>query len=121
MNAKQVNKKTIERMNKRIELLRGLNGTLYMNLSNDMEEAIVQNADPSYHGSEAMDTAIRSAHVWNSSGRRVLSNIFAPMFANYRQYGCGGMPIAKLVEVRENNEQDMIDHISDAFHHPEKY
>lgn len=82
-------------------------GNLYPTLTRDVQEAINRNADPSYAGSEALSIALESAQSWQHQSGRHLLDIESTLLANYRQYGCGGMPITILVDLVETDMETM--------------
>jgi len=104
------------KMRQRKELFTAQNPTMYRDYSLTMRKAINENADESYTNSPAKDKALASADKWNHSATLHLMRVMTLFYANYRQYGCGGLPISKLVVVTEANRQTMKDRTSKAFH-----
>ena len=76
-------------------------GNVYQRLTQDVQAAIERNADPSYSGSPAKQDAIDSCYQWQHQDGFHKLDVMAPLFANYRQYGCGGIPIAILVDMTQ--------------------
>lgn len=109
-----------KRMELRADILRGKKGLLYNpQISGDMQDAINNNADPSYRGSPAKDIALKSAQTWQHMSNRHILRIVSLLFANYRQYGCGGVTIAALVKVLENDKKKMRRHFAQVLHNPQ--
>ena len=81
-----------------------------------MATAICQNAASVYAKSPARDAAIDSAQTWTHGGTLHVNQITSTDYANYKQYGCGGLKITTLVTVDESDKDNMRDHISKAFH-----
>lgn len=82
-------------------------GALYPHLTRDMRFAINTNADASYQGSPAKEIALQSAQNWVHKPQHHQLDIFSTDYANYRQYGCGGLKIAILVDTTETDLQRM--------------
>jgi len=107
----------IKRMRNRRSVLRGTRGKLYKpDLTEDVQEAIRQNHDASYTGSDALNPALQSAYNWIHSTTMHRLFILSYMWANYRQYGCGGIAIAKLVTFTEYNIRQMRDRLARVLH-----
>ena len=94
-----------------MEVLENKRGNVYPLLTQDMQEAIRRNADPCYASSPALTMAIESAEHWKHSEGRHLLDIYSTDYANYRQYGCGGLPITILVDVTAAEMDTMTEHI----------
>lgn len=106
-----------KRMETRAKVLRAQQGTLYRpDVSGIMQSAIDKNADKSYTNSPAKKIAEKSADSWQHSLERHLLRIMSTAYANYRQYGCGGLPITILVAVSEAERQQMRQRFADVLH-----
>jgi hypothetical protein len=106
-----------KRLKERAQILQGTRGTLYRpDLTDEMQQAIDRNSDSSYASSPAKDVAKRSANNWQHSTKIHILNILAPTFANYRQYQCGGVPLAVLVEVGGYGRQQMRERFFKVLH-----
>ena len=90
-------------------VLEGTRGRFYPNQSKLIKKAIEQNADSSYQNSPAKEMVLKSAETWEHSGKLHTNNIMSTDYANYRQYGCGGIDIALLVDITEANQQEMLE------------
>ena len=92
-----------------IQTLEGQRGQFYPHQSARIKAAIEGNADQSYNQSPAKETAKQSADKWiHERHKRHRCKIMAPLFANYRQYGCGGIKIAELVRFTATDIKDML-------------
>ncbi len=89
-------------------VLAGARGQFYPKQSKIIKKAIEQNADSSYQNSPAKEMALKSADSWEHTGKIHRNRIMSTDYANYRQYGCGGIKIAVLVEINEANQQEMM-------------
>lgn len=89
-------------------ILAGTRGQFYPKQSKIIKKAIEQNADPSYQNSPAKEMAIKSADTWEHSGKTHRNRIMSTLYANYRQYGCGGLKITLLVDITESNQKEML-------------
>jgi hypothetical protein len=105
-------------MRHRAAAFRGQRGTLYPQLSTVMKAAIRDNADKSYRKSPAKDIAIKSADNWKHADPLHLLGIISTCYANFRQYGCGGLPIHKLVVVSDKEIKEMEQIFSKTFRNP---
>jgi hypothetical protein len=109
--------KSIQNMQTRVNNFRGNPAALYNGISQDMLAAIDSNADQSYTDkSPAKRAAKNSVNNWTHSEEKHTLNIDSKMYANYRQYGCGGLTIAKLVEVLQTDIDKMKTRFEGAFH-----
>jgi hypothetical protein len=86
-------------------------GRLYSQLTADVQNAIVMNADPVYSQSPAKALALRSCSRWQHNPGNHVLNIESLDYANYKQYGCGGLAITTLVEITPAQQDIMADHI----------
>jgi hypothetical protein len=100
-------KEARKRMQFRSRAIRGLEPVIYYRLSLNMQKAIDENADISYTQSPAKDMALKSALKWVRKGALHSLRIMSTLYANYRQYGCGGIPIKKLVILLPHNIDEM--------------
>ena len=89
-------------------ILSGLRGNFYEHQSKIIQEEIENNCDASYINSPAKDMAVQSAAEWMHLTRLHKNKIYSHRFANYRQYGCGGLPIALLVYISENGKRKLM-------------
>jgi len=108
-------KEAAANMKKRARNLRGQAGTLYPDLSTIMQSAIENNSDDSYTGSPALTMAIKSAKKWIHQPLWHLLKIISTLYANYRQYGCGGIAIVILVKVLPGDRKKMEAAFQKAF------
>lgn len=109
-----------KRMDLRAKLLQGRIGRVYSpEITQDMQEAIRGNADSSYGGSPAVLMAIASANRWIHQDPYHFLNIMSTAYANYRQYGCGGLPITPLVVVTEKDRAEMRNVFAEVLSNPE--
>jgi hypothetical protein len=76
-------------------------GNVYQRLTQDVQAAINRNADASYDSSPAKQEALESCHRWQHQDGLHKLDVMAPLFANYRQYGCGGIPKAILCDMTQ--------------------
>lgn len=91
------------------DVLMGKTGRLYERQDQLIKKAIITNADKSYDNSPAKEVALESVNQpWEHTGTRHTKNIMAPRFANYRQYGCGGLKIAELMRFTPTDIQAML-------------
>ena len=90
-------------------ILAGTRGQFYPKQSKIIKKAIEQNADSSYQNSPAKEIALQSADTWEHTGRKHINQIMSTDYANYRQYGCGGIKIALLIEITDANSQEMLE------------
>lgn len=110
----------INRMKQRSKLFQGRGGRLYKPaISNEVAQAIKANADGSYEGSPAKSIAIKSVTNWTHESPNHVLPIMSTDYANYRQYGCGGIPIVKLVIITEADRDRIRKHFSQAFQEPD--
>jgi hypothetical protein len=112
-------KEAAARMALRADILTNRRGRLYDELSQNMQDAIRNNHDSSYNGSKAVTVAVQSAQNWQHATKRHINNIMAPTYANYRQYGCGDLAIAILVQVTEHDNQENKKEFAKVLHNPE--
>lgn len=74
---------------------------IHSEVSAMMANAIRTNADPSYNKSHVKAATAKTAKNWNVGGSVHMLKILSAAYANYRQYGCGGLEIKKLVVVTQ--------------------
>lgn len=101
-------KETREYFQKSADILAGTRGQFYQRQSAIIKTAINENYDKSYANSPAKEIALQSADTWTHAGRNHQNNIYSTDYANYRQYGCGGIKIAILVKFTEADSQRML-------------
>jgi hypothetical protein len=80
--------------------------------------AISNNADPVYDKSPAKVAALKSADNWSVSGSLHMLKILSLAYANYKQYGCAGLEIKKLVVVNPSNVAEGRQAFEEAFLNP---
>lgn len=96
-------------LSRKADILEGRQGHFYSNQSRMIKIIIVSNADPSYQNSPAKTECLESANPpWSHELGIHQKDIMAPLFANYRQYGCGGLEIHELVRFTAANIQEML-------------
>jgi hypothetical protein len=102
-------KQAQEMLRRKADILEGKQGRFYQNQLTIIKKAIVVNADPSYQNSPAKLEALESVNQpWSHQGSIHQKDIMAPLFANYRQYGCGGLEIHELVRFTPADMQEML-------------
>ena len=110
-----------KRMQLRVDILKAKTGRLYQpELSDTMRNAIRNNKDSFYEGSQAVDVAVNSTTNWHHQGDIHRLPIRSFLWANYRQYGCGGIPIAELVKVLERDKEEQRKLLGQVLHNPER-
>lgn len=94
---------------RKADILEGRQGHFYSNQSRMIKVAIVSNMDSSYQNSPAKLEALESANPpWSHQLGLHQKEIIAPLYANYRQYGCGGLEIHELVRFTTADIQEML-------------
>lgn len=101
-------KEAREYFRKSADILAGTRGQFYQCQSAIIKTAINDNSDASYTNSPAKKMALQSAGTWTHVGRAHQNNIFSTAYANYRQYGCGGIKITILVQFTAADSQRML-------------
>ena len=91
------------------DVLTGVKGRFYDRQDRIIKKAILTNADKSYMNSPAKDIALESVNQpWKHQGKWHIKNIMSTNYANYRQYGCGGLKIVELVRFTPADIQEML-------------
>jgi len=108
-------KEAIRHMQARSKAFKGETPSMYNGLSVEMRRAINQNSDSSYKKSPAKTLALESTKVWNHQKIWHRLKIMSTDYANYRQYGCGGIDIRILVQVLQENKDAMKLRVFKAF------
>jgi len=96
-------------LKKNAEILEGTRGQFYSHQTKILKKVIDRSADPSYEKSPAKAMALKSTETWVHSGRQHTCNIMSTRYANYRQYGCGGIRIVKLVNITKSDQLEMVE------------
>ena len=94
-----------------LDALENRKGHVYQRLTQDVRDAIERHADSSYDGSEAKQIALESCQNWHHYDGLHRLDVQSLLFANYRQYGCGGLDIAILCDMHESDIDTAQHHI----------
>jgi hypothetical protein len=89
-------------------ILAGTQGRFYPQQTRIIKQAILANADSCYTNSPAKEIALKSCETWRHEGRKHINDIESTDYANYKQYGCGGLEIKVLVDIDERFQNDMM-------------